>query len=233
MSSNDSNWWTSSVQDDFIPVAPRNPYTPSGGRSQGGQYGGRNPFGGRGGRGNWTPSFNTPQIEMNQEPPHFSDEAQEIVANLVNLDPIMIISELDFIDITCLRENFMAVLYMAVHRGHKKYKSSKANLATRWQFESISKLIELINDPDKMDREVNILNGSIGGPPPVNEQSRLNDFPGVIGDDIAYSIGAATNKEEKKIHQLNGIKRIIARNFGTTQEVQEFFVSIQNSNTLK
>jgi hypothetical protein len=46
---------------------------------------------------------------------------------------------------------------------------------------------------------VNILNGSIGGPPPVTERSRLNDFPGVIGDDIAYGIGAAANKEEKKI----------------------------------
>lgn len=76
---------------------------------------------------------------------------------------------------------------------------------------------------------MNILNGSIGGPPPVTERSRLNDFPGVIGDDIAYGIGAAANKEEKKIYQLNGIKRFIARNFGTTQEAHDFFVSIQNS----
>eukprot|EP00956_Cyclotella_meneghiniana_P034242 scaffold102692_cov50-Cyclotella_meneghiniana.AAC.1 len=196
MSSSDSNWRTSNVQDDFIPVAPRNPYnTPSGGRSQGGRYGGRNPYGGRGGRGSWTPSFNTtPQIiEMNQEPPQFTDEAREIVANLVSMDPTMMISELDFTDITCPRENFMAVLYVAVHRGHKKYKSSKVGLATRWQFESVSRLIELINDPEKMDKEVNILNGSIGGPPLVNEQSRLNDFPRVIGEDIAYNIGAAIN----------------------------------------
>ena len=123
----------------------------------------------------------------------------------------------------------MAVLYVAVQRGQKKYKSSKANLAVRWQFESTTRLLELINDPDKMDREVNILNGSIGGPPPVTERSRLNDFPGVIGDDIAYGIGAATTKDEKKIYQLNGIKRIIARNFGTGQEAHDFFVSIQSS----
>jgi hypothetical protein len=61
----------------------------------------------------------------------------------------------------------MAVLYVAAQRSHKKYKSLKANLAIRWQFESVSRLIELINDPDKMDKEVNILNGSIGGPPPT------------------------------------------------------------------
>jgi hypothetical protein len=80
-------------------------------------------------------------------------------------DPTIIILDRDFGDIVCPRENLMAIPYVAAQRGHKKYKSSKLNLATRWQFESTSKLIELINDPEKMDKEACILNGSIGGPP--------------------------------------------------------------------
>eukprot|EP00956_Cyclotella_meneghiniana_P015443 scaffold23702_cov53-Cyclotella_meneghiniana.AAC.3 len=189
MSSNDSNWWASSVQDDFTPVPPRNPYHPQGGRTYGGRYGGgRTPAGGRGGRGDWTPSFNIQHMETSQETERFRDEAREIVEEIVNSDPNKMVSDADFGNIICPRQNFMAVLYVAAQRGHKKYKSSKANLAVRWQFESTSRLLELINDPDKMDKEVNILNGSIGCPPPVTERSRLNDFPGVIGDDIAYGI---------------------------------------------
>jgi hypothetical protein len=110
MSSNDNNWWTSSVQDDFTPVISRNPYPPTSGRTQGGRYGGRTFNGGQGGRGDWTPPSNIQQIEVNQEPTYFSDEASTIVANIVNSDPTMMLSELDFGDITCPRENFMAVL---------------------------------------------------------------------------------------------------------------------------
>ena len=105
-------------------------------------------------------------METSQEPERFSDEAREIVEEIVNSDPNKMVSDADFGNIICPRQNFMAVLYVAAQRGHKKYKSSKANLAVRWQFKSTSRLLELINDPDKMDKEVNILNGSIGGPPP-------------------------------------------------------------------
>jgi ribosomal protein S5 len=43
-------------------------------------------------------------------------------------------------------------------------------------------------------------------------------------------IGSTTSKAEKRVFQLNGIKRILARNYGTTEEAHEFFKSIQGEN---
>jgi hypothetical protein len=153
-----------------------------------------------------------------------------IVADIINADPTEILSELDFGNIKCPREHFQAVLFVAAQRGNKKYRSSKANLAERWQFESVPRLLELINDPDKMEIEVYGLNATIAGPPSLNEFSRLIDFSGVLGNDIICGIGSPASKADKKLYQLNGIKRILARNYGTTEEALEFFQSIQGEN---
>jgi hypothetical protein len=119
---------------------------------------------------------------------------------------------------------------VAAQRGNKKYRGSKADFAERLQFESVERLLELINDPDKMDKKVFELNATIAGSPSLNEFSRLIDFSGVLGDEIMCGIGSTNSKAEKKIHQLNGIKRILIRNYGTTDEAQEFFKTIQVEN---
>jgi hypothetical protein len=40
----------------------------------------------------------------------------------------------------------------------------------------------------------------------------------------------SASKADKKVHQLNGIKKILASNYGTTEEAHEFFQSIQGEN---
>ena len=229
MSSNDSNWWNSSVEDDFTPVSSRsreNPYHTGRG---GGRNSGRNTFSGRGVRGEYNPPY-TGNLTKKQDPTPFCEETRKIVADIVNAPSNTILSEIDFDEIACPREHFQAVLYVAAQRGNRKYRGSKADLAERLQFESVRKLLELINDPDKMEKKVYELNATIAGPPSLTEYSRLIDFSGVLGDEIMCGIGSTNNKAEKKIHQLNGIKRILVRNYGTTEEAQEFFRTIQMEN---
>jgi hypothetical protein len=115
MSSNDSNWWNSSVQDDFMPVISSrsrdNPYNNTGRGYSSSRGGGRTPYPGRGGLG------------------------------------------------------------VASQRGNKKYRGSTADLAERMQFESVKRLLELINNPDKMEKEIYGLNANIAGSPSLNEFS--------------------------------------------------------------
>jgi hypothetical protein len=66
---------------------------------------------------------------------------------------------------------FPSSIVCGISKGNKKYKSSKANLAERWQFESVPRLLELINDPDKMEIEVYGLNATMAGSPSLNEYS--------------------------------------------------------------
>jgi hypothetical protein len=222
--SNASNWWKSSAEADVKPAA-HNPYkeTPRGGAGRG-NYGGR-------GRGGWSSSRPTNPYTEKITPEPFDDATSEIVRNIIHHeDPNITVSAVDFGDIEDPRENYRAQLYVAAHRGYGDYKAKRSHLAKRWQFESEDRLIELINDPDKMEREVTKLNATHGAAPSVTEYSPLNDFPHVLGEDVLYGIGSSSDdRTQLRTYQLTGIRRILARCFGTGEHERAFYESIVNA----
>jgi hypothetical protein len=185
-----TNFWASSAESDVRSSGANNdtnqsgvynPYTPSYERNGGRGYGsGRG--GNRGGRGGdqWRPN----RIENPhpiQEPEPFQQETKELLIKMVKTEPKTTFSTIDFGDIRDVRENFRAVLYLAVEKGISEYKSTnRLELAARWQFSSADKLLYLINHPDKMSSEVHKLNLSHGNLSPQNERTRLYDFPDVL-----------------------------------------------------
>ncbi|KAL7506238.1 hypothetical protein ACHAXN_003506 [Cyclotella atomus] len=227
----EANFWTSYSEDDFKQVpARKNPNRSYGGRNSnwGFTNGGRS-----GGRGYDYLRPQNPHADYKPEPHHFSDGAFEIVSNIVSDDPKLSLSPMDFGKIVCPRENYTAVLYVAAQRGAKYYNGSRTELANRWRFESEEKLFELINDSEKMEDKVYILNSSKAGPILLNEYSQLNDFPGVIGKDVLRGIGSSKDPLQKKQYQMLGIRRFIARCFGVDGPVKEFAMSIANLDSMK
>jgi hypothetical protein len=220
-----SNFWADSAENDVKPSGVYNPYTPSYDRG-----GGRTGYSGRGaGRGDTGGRWrSTNRIEnphpTKPEPEPFQQETIEILDSIIKADPKTTLSTLDFGNIRCIRENFRAVLYIAANRGLSEYKSTnRMDLAACWQFTSVEKLLELINKPDKMSSEVIKLNLTHGSPPSLNERTKLYDFPDILGDDIMCGIGSTDDVVQKRIFYLTGIRRILARNIGATQQTEDFY----------
>jgi hypothetical protein len=218
---NTDNFWSSSAEDDVKPRA-HNPYkeTP---RGRGGNYGN----GGRG-RGPYHPPRPINPYTEKIKPEPFDEMTQEIVSKIINHeDPNITISEMDFGDINDPRENYRARLYVLAQRGKEYYQGKRSQLARRWQFESEDRLIELMNDPEKLKKEVMMLNATQDAAPSVNEFSPLNDFPQVLGEDILYGIGSSSDdKDQMRTYQLTGIRKILARCCGTTDRERRFYESI-------
>jgi hypothetical protein len=226
----DANFLTSYSEDDFKQVPSRNnPNRSWGGRSANKGYinGGRS-----GGRGynNYSRPQN-PHPDFKAEPHHFSDGAFGIVSSVVNDESKPTLSSMDFGEIACPREHYTAVLYVAAERGVQYYNGLRTELANRWRFESEEKLFELINNEEKMEDKVYILNSSKAGPVLLKEYSRLNDFPGVIGKDVLRGIGSSKDPTKKKQFQMLGIRRFIARCFGIDGPAKEFAMSIANQDS--
>ena len=220
-----NNFWASSAENDVRSSGVYNPYTPNqGGRgSARGNYPGYSGAG-RGDGGRWRPNRIENPHPNKPDPESFQQETIEILNKIIKADPKTTLSTLDFGNVRCLRENFRAVLYTAVEKGLQEYKSSnRMDLASRWQFTSVDKLLELINDPNKMSSEVIKLNLTHGSPPTLNERTKLYDFPDILGDDILCGIGSTEDAVQRRIYYLTGIRRIIARNLGATQQTEDFY----------
>jgi len=131
------------------------------------------------------------------------------------------------------RDDFIAILTLAALLGQKYYRAGKAALGTRWQFESPQFLIDLINNPKKMESTVQRLNLTVGASPKLTDFSPLLEFEGVIEEEVLNALIEYGEKDEAKSREayLLGLRRIMIRNFGPTPEMMAAYESLTTPKT--
>jgi hypothetical protein len=209
------------------------------GRGRGGRGGhssGRSSNDGRGRTSGYNRQYQDATDPFENDPPipkpTFSEPKGKILQSLLKQEETTPI-EMKKFAVFSLRERKVALMYIAAVRGRKhwkfQWKGSRSDLACKWQFESYEQLIELINDPDKMQMEVIKLNAMKRLPSQLNEGSPLFEFDKIIGMDTITRIGSAKTEKESINAMLHGVKLILCQMFGETTEVKNYYHGLESS----